>query len=217
MAIQKKSFGIAYTYTEPFIWYEFLYDCAGIAHQKGLKNVLVTNGFINEKPLREILPYIDAMNIDLKSINPEFYKIYCLGNLEDVQRTIKIAYQECHIELTNLFITDLNDSRKEQEDLIDWICSISDEIPLHISRYFPVYKLNKPSTDPQKLHKYFLLAKKRLKYVYVGNVYIENTGNTYCPDCDNILISRSGYVTDIKGISHGQCKKCGKGIYGAFK
>ncbi|RKY88556.1 AmmeMemoRadiSam system radical SAM enzyme [candidate division KSB1 bacterium] len=216
IAINRGSIGIAYTYSEPFIWYEFVYDCSKLAREKGLKNVLVTNGFINEKPLLEILPYIDAMNIDLKSITPEFYKEYCLGNLEDVQRTIKISFGKCHIELTNLLITDLNDDKKEITDLINWISNISDEIPLHISRYFPAYKMHKPATDPKKLYNFYLMAKKKLKYVYLGNVYIENTGNTYCPSCNNLLILREGYITEIKGIAGNKCKKCGEKIYGEF-
>jgi len=216
IAVSKNSIGIAYTYTEPFIWYEFVCDCSQIAREKGLKNVLVTNGFINEKPLQEILPFIDAMNIDIKSIRPEFYETYCLGKLEDVMRTIEKSFEKCHIELTNLVITDLNDSRENQEDLIDWIAGISDEIPLHISRYFPSYKLKKPATDPKKLKDFFTLAKEKLKYVYLGNVYIEDTCNTYCPDCNQLLITRKGYNTGVKGISDEKCSNCGKNIYGVF-
>ncbi|HHE40050.1 MAG TPA: AmmeMemoRadiSam system radical SAM enzyme, partial [Candidatus Cloacimonetes bacterium] len=119
IALCKKynSIGVAYTYTEPLIWYEYILDTAKVLRAHDLKVVLVTNGFINPEPLKQLLPYIDAMNIDLKAFNNDFYKTYCSGRLEPVKNTIGIAAQHTHLEITNLIITDLNDSRSEIEEL----------------------------------------------------------------------------------------------------
>jgi pyruvate formate lyase activating enzyme len=165
-----KSFGIAYTYNEPFIWYEFVLDTAILAKEKGLKNVLVTNGFINPEPLEKILPYIDAMNIDLKSIEDEFYRKFCHGHLEPVLTTIKRAHQSCHIELTNLVITGLNDKRDNFIKLVNWICeNLGSQVPLHFSRYFPCYKMDLPPTPLATLKSAEEIARRKIKYVYLGN------------------------------------------------
>lgn len=165
------SFGIAYTYNEPFIWYEFVLDTAKLAKKEGLENVLVTNGYINPEPLGEILPLIDAMNIDLKSIEEKFYINICAGKLSPVLETIKQSSRFCHIELTNLIIPTLNDSEENFTKLVDWIYeNIGDSVPLHFSRYFPCYKLDLPPTPIPTLKKAEAIAKKKLKYVYLGNV-----------------------------------------------
>ncbi len=165
------SFGIAYTYNEPFIWYEFVYETVQLARKAGLANVLVTNGFVNQEPLEEILPFIDAMNIDLKSIRDDFYKKICQGRLEPVLKTIKRAKQACHIELTNLIIPTLNDSDDDLVDLVEWVYhELGDEVPLHFSRYFPCYKMSIPSTPKETLQKAQRIALKKLKYVYLGNI-----------------------------------------------
>ena len=166
-----KSFGIAYTYNEPIIWYEFVLDTAILAKAKGLENVLVTNGYINPEPLDKILPYIDAMNIDFKSIENEFYQKYCKGQLEPVLATIKRAAQTCHIELTNLVIPSLNDRKENFIRLVDWIYeNLGSEVPLHFSRYFPCYKMDLPPTPLATLKQAEEVARKKLKYVYLGNV-----------------------------------------------
>jgi pyruvate formate lyase activating enzyme len=170
-AKRDKSFGIAYTYNEPFIWYEFVLDTAILARKAGLKNVLVTNGYINSEPLNKILPYIDALNIDLKSIENEFYQKYCQGSLGSVLETIKRAAKTCHIELTNLIIPGLNDKQENFVGLVDWIYeNLSAEVPLHFSRYFPCYKMDLPPTPLTTLRKAEEIARKKLKYVYLGNV-----------------------------------------------
>lgn len=166
-----KSFGIAYTYNEPFIWYEFVLECSKLTKENGLENVLVTNGYINPKPLEEILPYIAAMNIDLKAMDEEFYKKICKGTLEPVLDTIKRAKKSCHIELTNLIIPTLNDSDEHFEKLTDWIFkNTGTDTPLHFSRYFPCYELNLPATPLETLKRADKIAKKKLKFVYLGNV-----------------------------------------------
>jgi pyruvate formate lyase activating enzyme len=166
------SFGIAYTYNEPFISYEFVLETAARTKEAGLKNVLVTNGYVAQEPLEEILPYIDAMNIDLKSIRDEFYRKVCGGRVAEVQRTIEAAAPRCHVELTNLIIPTLNDSEEDLRDLVDWVCDKAGaHVPLHFSRYFPCYKMTLPPTPRETLQKAQDIAKKRLKYVYVGNAW----------------------------------------------
>jgi len=166
-----RSFGIAYTYNEPFIWYEFVLDTAKLAKSNGLENVLVTNGFVNMAPLEGILPYIGAMNIDLKSFNEDFYSRVCKGRLKPVLEVIKRSVKSCHVELTTLLITGLNDSEDEIKGLVNWIYdNIGPEIPLHLSRYFPCYKMTLPPTSIETLKMAERIAKEKLKYVYLGNV-----------------------------------------------
>ncbi len=210
VALKENSVGIAYTYTEPLIWYEYVLDTATKAKENNLTNVLVTNGYINEEPLGKLLPYIDAMNIDLKSMEEDFYRKVCKGRLSHVLRTIELCYQtRVHVEITNLLIPTLNDSDEQIQRLVDFVANLSDRIPLHFSRYFPAYKMDLPATPLETLQKAFLLGKRRLKYVYVGNAYIPNTSNTYCAECNQLLIRRDGYYTSVVGIQEKKCKKCG--------
>lgn len=212
IAKRDRSFAIAYTYTEPLIWFEYVLETAKLARAAGLKNVLVTNGLVNEKPLLELLPYIDAMNVDIKSIENDFYKNICFGELAPILRTVELGHRHrVHIELTNLVIPTLNDSRKNFEDLRDWICDhVGPLVPLHFSRYFPMYKLNIPSTPVSKLEEACAVAREKLKYVYVGNVGGGDWDNTHCPGCGNLLIERSGYTTRVAGIKDGKCAKCAR-------
>ncbi len=162
--------GVAYTYNEPFINYEYLFDCAKIIKENGLKNVVVTNGYVNKDPILKILPFIDAMNIDLKTFNADFYKKLS-GNLENIKDTIKIASKMCHIEITTLIIPDENDSDLEIRELSTFIADIDDNIPLHISRFFPSYKMKDKNPTPIKtIFRLKEIAKEKLKYVYEGNV-----------------------------------------------
>ena len=170
-AKELNSFGIAYTYNEPFIWYEFVLDTAKLAKQAGLENVLVTNGFVNVEPLKGILPYINAMNIDLKSFDEDFYVKICKGRLKPVLEVIRISAKHCHTELTNLLIPTLNDSEATIRKMVDWIYdNLGPEVPMHFSRYFPCYKMSLPPTPVETLRKAERIAKEKLKYVYVGNI-----------------------------------------------
>ncbi len=163
--------GIAYTYNEPSIWYEYVYDCAAMANKRGLLNVLVTNGFIGEKPLMELLPYIDAMNIDVKAFTADFYKEICKAALENVKKTVELAAPHCHVEVTTLVIPGLNDSVEEIAELSAWLASISTAIPLHLSRFFPNYRMpDRPPTPLQTLERARRKASEYLEYVYLGNV-----------------------------------------------
>ncbi|UCB57283.1 MAG: AmmeMemoRadiSam system radical SAM enzyme [Candidatus Omnitrophota bacterium] len=169
-AKELNSFGIAYTYNEPFIWYEFVYDTALLGHKEGLKNVLVTNGYVNQKPLEEIISLIDAMNIDVKSMDDNFYKKYCDGRLSPVLRTAEFSAARCHVEITNLIIPTLNDSRENFQKLTDWVAEkLGKDTPLHFSRYFPAYKMDIPPTPIETLKAAEEIARKKLRYVYLGN------------------------------------------------
>lgn len=160
----KESIGIAFTYNEPTIWYEYILDTA----QKNKKDtVLITNGFINREPLSKLLPYIDAMNIDLKSMNPDFYKRICRGSLEAVLETIKLSYQKTHIELTFLAIPELNDSSDEMERMSRWIADIDRKIPLHIIAFRPMYKMmDRQYQTREKIENLKTVASKKLDFVY---------------------------------------------------
>ncbi len=198
---------IAYTYTEPIIWFEYLLDVMKLAQAKGIKNVLVTNGMINEEPLKEILPYVDAMNIDLKSIREEFYKEFIKGDLNTVLNTIRIAKKSCHIELTNLLIPGKNTSEEEIRDLVNFVADLGKETVLHFSRYFPHYKISIPPTSVETLKKAERIGKEKLYYVYVGNIAGFNN-NTVCPQCGNLLVVRDYFSAKIIGINNKRCSVC---------
>lgn len=172
LALEKRgNIGVAYTYNEPFIWFEFVYDTCFAAFEKGLKNVLVTNGYVNPEPLKKIMPYISAMNIDVKAFNEGFYKKICNAELEPVKKTVEYAAQHCHIEITTLVIPSFNDSVEEIDKLSKWLGSISTKIPLHLSRFFPAYKMkDKRPTPVEKLIRLQKTAEENLEFVFLGNV-----------------------------------------------
>lgn len=206
LAKAKDSIGIAYTYNEPSIWYEYIMHISKKIRAQGLKNIIITNGFINEKPLKKLLPYIDAMNIDLKSIEDSFYKSYCKGSIDPVIKTIELAHESTHIEVTTLLIDGENSSLEEMGRLAKRIAKIDPAIPLHISRYFPAYKMQIPATNIESVIEAGKIAKEYLEYVYIGNIWgVDN--NTYCPNCYNKLIDRQN-LGQITGVEQGNCKKC---------
>ncbi|MFZ5985703.1 MAG: AmmeMemoRadiSam system radical SAM enzyme [Bacillota bacterium] len=164
--------GIAYTYNEPSIWYEFVYDTARLIKEAGLSNVLVTNGFISKEALEKLLPFVDAMNIDVKAYTASFYYEICKGTLDNVKETVEIAAKKCHVEVTTLVIPTLNDAVEEIAEMSRWLSSISSKIPLHLSRYFPNYKMKDiPPTPKETLVAAREEALKYLDYVYMGNVW----------------------------------------------
>ncbi|MDR2557932.1 MAG: AmmeMemoRadiSam system radical SAM enzyme [Oscillospiraceae bacterium] len=161
--------GVAFTYNEPLVSCEYLTDCAPLLQKAGLKVVLVTNGLINEQPLRKLLLYIDAMNIDLKAFSESFYKKHG-GDFETVKNTIKIANEACHIEVTTLVIPGENDTEEEITAIAKWLASVNKNIPYHISRFFPNYKYtNVPASDVAEIYEFAKIARKYLNYVYTGN------------------------------------------------
>jgi pyruvate formate lyase activating enzyme len=166
--IPQGNIGVAFTYNEPLIGFEYVLDCAKEIHAKGLKNVLVTNGLINAEPLAELLPFIDAMNIDLKGFTPEFYeKLH--GDLDTVKNTIVTASKSCHVEITTLIIPNENDSVQEITAIAKWIANIDRNIPWHISRYFPNHEYTTPAAEVSKIHALAEVSREWLNYVYTGN------------------------------------------------
>ena len=163
--------GVAFTYNEPTVCFEFIRDTSKLLHEAGLKSVVVTNGGLVRKYADELLPHVDALNIDLKGFSDEFYR-YVKGEFDTVKEFIKAAVEhECHVELTTLVIPTKNDDPEEMEREVEWITSISPEIPLHLSRFFPRYKVDDlPPTPAETIYRLKDIAQKKLTYVYTGNL-----------------------------------------------
>ncbi len=206
--------GVAYTYNEPTVWYEYVYDTARLISENGYRNVLVTNGFISQEALKEITPYIDALNIDVKSFRDDFYRHYCKGNLNAVKQTVEYCAAHFHLEVTCLVIPTLNDSEAEIRSLVDWLATLNPDIPLHFSRYFPQYKFSLSPTPVETLVRIREMAREKMRYVYIGNLSgADEYVNTYCPGCGNLLIRRSGFKAYPVGLEGKFCTKCGYLIY----
>lgn len=214
LAKDHKSIGIAYTYTEPTIAYEFIIDTGRLARDKGLKNVLVSNGFVNQKPLEDLLKVVDALNIDLKSMDEDFYKKHCGARLKPVLETIRTCNElGTLVEITNLLIPGYNDSDELIRKLVDFIASVDPLIPLHFSGYYPSFKFTAPPTPSETLIKAYEIAKEKLAYVYIGNRRTDVGFNTYCPKCGNELVTRNGFSAKVTGITKdGKCDNCGRPV-----
>ncbi|MFH0778051.1 MAG: AmmeMemoRadiSam system radical SAM enzyme [Candidatus Eisenbacteria bacterium] len=205
------SIGISYTYSEPLIWYEYVLDSSKLAREAGLVNVLVTNGYVEEAPLRELLRFVDALNVDVKSIDDAFYKRFCKASLAPVLRTCRIAKEHCHVEITNLVIPGENDGEEEIGKLVNWVASeLGKETPLHFSRYFPQHKMATGSTPESTLQRALEIGKKELYYCYLGNVHSKNGSDTNCPSCGSTLVERLGYSVRVRNIKAGKCASCGR-------
>lgn len=200
--------GLAFTYNEPFTFYEFMYDCAELSHLSGFKNVVVSNGYVNPKPLEKILPYIDAFNIDLKAFNNDFYKCLAGGSLEPVLDVLKIiSSAKKHLEITFLAIPGANDNPEEFREMARWVAeNVGEYTPLHISRYFPSYKMTNPLTPVSTLENFYDIASDFLKYVFLGNIPDETRSVTHCPACGKILIRRNIY--SVNKIALGKNSTC---------
>ncbi|MDD5499942.1 MAG: AmmeMemoRadiSam system radical SAM enzyme [Candidatus Nanoarchaeia archaeon] len=204
---------IAYTYTEPAIAIEYWMEAMKIAKNKGLKNVLVTNGYISKEVLKKIHSLIDEMNIDLKAFNERFYQEICRAKLGPVLETIKLSKKSgIWIEITMLIIPGLNDSIKEIEKSAEFIKSVDENIPLHLSRYFPSYEMSNPMTSESFLRQALKVCKKHLKHVYLGN--LECDSSTYCSNCRELLIKRDYEI--INYLKKNECKKCKEKLKGVF-
>ena len=208
IARQDALVGVAYTYNEPFIQFEFVLECAKAFRAAGMKNVLVTNGYVCPEPLAELLPFVDAMNIDLKSMDHAFYRKICGGDLDPVLATIRTAAKATHVEITTLLYTGHNDADEQVREAIDFIAETDREIPLHISRYFPMHRATAPPTPPDRLASAYRIARERLPYVYVGNMRLPGAEDTVCPACRAIVIRREGYRVDTRGLSGDRCAAC---------
>jgi len=206
---------IAFTYNEPAIWFEYMMDVMECAPDATY--MLITNGYINEAPLRELCRHVSAMNIDVKGFTDEFYVNVCGGHLKNVLDTVKIAFSlGVHIELTYLLIPDHNDSTDEIRGFTKWVCdNLSPDVPVHFTRFHPDYEMNKvPWTSPESLLSALDTAMDAgLNNVYVGNIISEEGSDTYCPECGAVVIRRTGYLVNVVALEGLRCKGCGHRLY----
>jgi len=215
----EKNIGIAFTYNEPIIWFEYMRDVSASAKKEGLYTVMVSNGYVNSEPLNEIIEFIDAFNIDLKAFNNNFYRKMTGAELEPVKNSLKqIAKSGKHLEITTLVIPGQNDDEKEMELQTEWIANeLGNDIPFHLSRYFPTYKRDNPPTPELSLKRLYEIASVNLEYVYIGNTHSDTGQNTYCPGCGTEVTIRSGYKTRLVNLDEdGKCTCCGNLVYKNF-
>jgi len=212
---------LAYTYTDPIVYYEYTYDTAKLAKQANIRNVLVTAGYINEEPWKKLLQYVDAANIDLKAMSDDFYRQVCSATLKPVQKSLVLARASgILVEVTNLIIPTLNDKPEQIRELVRWVkANLGGDTPMHFSRFFPRYKMrNLPPTSLKTLDLAREIAMSEgLNFVYIGNISSKEGQNTYCPGCKALLIERSGYTILQNRLKDGCCPDCGKEIYGVWK
>ncbi|MDH7511781.1 MAG: AmmeMemoRadiSam system radical SAM enzyme [Clostridiales bacterium] len=211
---------IAYTYTEPVVFYEYMYDTSVEARKRGVKNCVVTGGHISQEPLLELTKVVEAIKIDLKAFSEDFYKNYVRGELQPVLDAIKAVHKsKVWLELVYLVIPSLNDSPQEIRAMCQWIGSeIGQEIPLHFSRFYPMYLIkNLPPTPVSTLEKAHTIAREEgLKYVYIGNVPGHKAESTYCPRCQSLIIQRTGFEIKKIELKNGKCKFCQNPIPGIW-
>jgi pyruvate formate lyase activating enzyme len=207
--------GIAYTYNEPSVWFEQMIDISKESASRGLKNVVVSNGYFSTDPLKELLKYADAFNIDIKSFNKKVHKSFTGGDLNFVLKNlVQISDSKKHLEITCLIVPGINDSAIEFLELVKWIAdNLGKNVPFHISRYFPRYKMTSNATAVENLLKMASEASKILNYVYVGNISGNDYQSTRCPQCEKIVVSRDGYSLSVKNYGNkGECIFCGNKI-----
>ncbi|OFX85668.1 MAG: AmmeMemoRadiSam system radical SAM enzyme [Bacteroidetes bacterium GWF2_33_16] len=219
-AKEYKCLSISYTYSEPIVFYEYVIDSSKIAKQNGIKNVLVSAGYINDNPLRELTPFIDAANIDLKSFDNDIYNRLNGGELEPVLNTLKILKQEgVWLEITNLIVPQWTDDLDMIKRMCEWLYNNGfEDTPLHFSRFHPMYKLTHlPATSVSILNQAKDIATNSgLKYIYIGNVPSSDAQNTVCPKCKNIVVERKGFQILQKNLVNGKCKNCSTIIPGVW-
>ena len=215
----ERNIGLAFTYNEPIIWFEFMKDTAIAAKEDGMFTVMVSNGFVNPDPLKEITGFIDGFNIDLKAFNTRFYRELTGSDIEPVKNSLKqIARSGRHLEITTLILPGQNDDEKEMKEETEWIANeLGKNVPLHLSRYFPVYKREDPATPQETIERLAQIASENLDHVYIGNTTAESGQNTSCPQCGTIVTIRSGYRIKLQNLDdQGRCKGCGNLIYRYF-
>ncbi len=210
---------IAYTYNDPIVFYEYMYDTSVLARKQGLKNVMVTAGYINEKPLRELCPVIDASNVDLKG-DADYYREVCRGTLPPILKTLEVMREMgVWVEITNLIVPTLNDQPEKLKWLTGWIYDhLGPDVPLHFSRFHPMYKLrNLPPTPVETLKTARQIALDGgLHYVYTGNVPGLEGESTFCPGCGKKIIGRIGFQILENNLKNGTCGSCGETIPGIW-
>jgi len=212
---------LAYTYTDPIVYYEYTYDAAKLARSAGIRNVLVTAGYINEEPWRQLLKYVDAVTLDLKGITEKFYRDVCSATLKPVQNALVVAKGSgVELEVSNLVIPTLNDKPEQIGELVGWVrANLGRDTPLHFLGFIPRYKMRHlPPTSLQTLEMARNVAMAEgMEFVYIGNVQSRDGQNTYCPGCKNLLIERSGFTILQNRLKDGRCPDCSKEIYGVWK
>ena len=220
---------MAYTYTDPIVYYEYTYDTAKLARDNAIRNVLVTAGYINAEPWKQLLKYVDAANIDLKGISDDFYRRVCSGTLKPVQNALVLAKASgILLEVTNLIIPTLNDKPEQIGELVRWVkANLGGDTPLHFSGFFPRYQMRHlPPTSLKTLDMAREIAiSEGLCYVYIGNIQSKVGQNTYCPGwdpakrepCNSLLIERTGYTILQNRLKQGCCPDCSRQIYGVWK
>jgi len=217
-ALRRRCSSIAYTYTEPTIFFEYAYDTSVLAHERGLKNVFVTNGYQTPEAIEEMVGVIDAANIDLKAFSDDTYKRVCGGRLQPVLDSIKMMWERgIWVEVTTLVVPEQNDSSEELTQIAEFIAGVSPDIPWHISRFHPDYKMTDRSATPlSTLHRAAEIGKRAgLRYVYLGNVWGDPWEHTYCPGCGEVVMHRMGYQVQ-NALRDGHCPKCGTAIAGVW-
>ncbi len=222
LAIENGCESIAYTYNEPIVFFEYTYDTAKLAHENGLKNIYVTSGYETIKAIDLLEPYIDGMNIDIKSFSDDFYKEICGARLKPVLQAVKYAHEKgIWIEITTLLIPNKNDSDEEIRNIARFIASVDTSIPWHLSAFHPTYKMLDVSYTPEStlLRAYKIGQEEGLKYLYVGNIDNQNHESTYCPSCHEKVIERNGHIGQFvtnKLNKNGVCPYCDYKLEGVW-
>ncbi len=219
-AVQSRAASISYTYTEPTVFFELMLETARLAHRQGLKNVMVTNGYMSGQALSLLGPFLDAANVDLKAFSDNFYKKYCSARLQPVLDTIAAMHARgIWIEVTTLLIPGLNDDREEIKRLCGFLLGLDVDVPWHVSRFFPQYQLQHiPHTAESAIHEILSLGTAMgLKYLYGGNLMTDSWNDTHCPRCKKTIIKRMGYQTEILALHSGKCQFCGQEISGVWE
>ncbi len=212
----EKNIGIAFTYNEPIIWFEFVRDTSMAVKEAGLSTVMVSNGYVNREPLEQIIQFTDAFNIDLKAFNNDFYRKLTGAGIEPVKNCMKqISRAGKHLEITTLIISEKNEDANEMELQCEWIAGeLGKDVPLHLSKYFPNYKRNDPATSENTLRTLYEVASRHLNNVYLGNITSLSGQTTKCPQCGEVVTIRSGYQTRLQNLdSSGKCTSCGTPVY----
>jgi pyruvate formate lyase activating enzyme len=210
---------ISYTYVEPTIFYEFAYDCAVLARQRGLKNVFVSNGYMGEEVTRHLAPVLDGINIDVKAFTDKFYRQVCKARLQPVLDNVRLMHElGVWVEVTTLIIPGWNDSDGELREIAGFIREIDSAIPWHVTAFYPTYKmLDRPPTPASTLRKAREIGLAAgLRYVYQGNIPGEGGESTYCPNCNTLLIERFGFSIGKNNLADGDCRSCGEKIAGIW-
>lgn len=219
-AVKSGCKSIAYTYTEPTIFFELALETARLAKEQGLFNIFVTNGYMSAKALEMLSPYLDAANVDLKAFNDNFYKTYCRARLEPVKENIKnMKDMGILVEITTLLIPGLNDDKNEINAMAEFIANdVGEETPWHISRFHPCYNMtDRPATSVSSLETAYEAGKKAgLRYVYIGNVPGQSSENTHCHSCKELLVKRYAYTIKNFLKKDGKCPKCGALAHGIY-